>query len=92
MDDSAKLARSVDATGEKLERAIAQLAQTVEGCVGALGTRLAAIEATLARLAEVQEARLEPDERASLKLTNLRSSVASLKTIVEQSQAFAPRK
>ncbi|MEW6272725.1 MAG: hypothetical protein AB1689_25900 [Thermodesulfobacteriota bacterium] len=92
MDDAVKLARAVDACGERLERAIAQLARTLEGCVTVLGTRLTAIENAVARLAEIQEARLEPDDRASLKLTNLRSSVASLKTMVEQSQSFAPRK
>jgi len=92
MDDAVKLARSVEACGDKLERAIAQLAHTLEGCVTVIGTRLTAIETALAHLAEIQEARLEPDQRATLKLTNLRSSVASLKTMVEQSQAFAPRK
>ncbi|HEY8517628.1 MAG TPA: hypothetical protein VIS07_19135 [Candidatus Binatia bacterium] len=92
MEDTVKLARAVDACGERLERAIAQLAHTLEGCVTLLGTRLTAIENAVARLAEIEESRLEPEARATLKLSNLRSSVASLQTMVEQAQTFAPRK
>jgi len=77
---------------ERIVRAIGLLAQSIEGSVAALGLRLTAIESVLNRLAEIHEARLDPEERASLKLTGLRSSVASLKTSVEHAQSFATRK
>jgi hypothetical protein len=77
---------------DKIARAIALLAQSIEGSVAALGLRLTAIESALSRLAEIHEARLEPEQRASLKLTGLRSSVASLKTSVEHAQSFTPRR
>lgn len=92
MDNADRLARSLDASGEKVVRAIAQLAQTLEGSVAALGARLAAIETAMIRLVEIEEARLDPAERASLKLSNLRSSVASLKTSVEEAHGYTPRR
>lgn len=75
-----------------LHRSIALLAHTIEGCSAALALRLTAIESALNRLAEIQEARLGPEQRASLKLGGLHSSVASLKTIVEQAHQYTPRK
>ncbi len=77
---------------EGLHRSIALLAHTIEGCSAALALRLTAIESALNRLAEIQEARLPPEQRASLKLGGLHSSVASLKTIVEQAHRYTPRK
>jgi len=77
---------------DKVARAIGLLAQSIEGSMAALGLRLTAIESALVRLVEIHETRLEPDQRASLKLTSLRSSVASLKTSVEHAQRFTPRR